>query len=128
MGDPETQSFLALMKSDFLDIIYSAINENLESLNIEFSDETCINVVMESEGYPLEYENGYNISIGNVDDKVFIAGDKLESGNLVTSCGRVLPVLGIGNNIEEARYKTYKNVENIIFKEVYFRTDLGIIK
>lgn len=128
MGDPETQSVLALMKSDFLDIIYSAMNENLESLNIEFSDETCINVVMASEGYPLEYETGYNISIGNVDDKVFIAGAKLESGNLVTSGGRVLSVLGIGNNIEEARYKAYKNVENIIFKGAYFRTDLGIIK
>lgn len=128
MGDPETQSVLALMKSDFLDIIELAMDENLENLNIEFSDETCINVVMASEGYPLEYEVGYNINIGNVNDKVFIAGAKFEDNKLVTSGGRVLSVLGRGNNIEEARYNAYKNVENVLFEGAYFRTDIGIIK
>ena len=128
MGDPETQSVLNLMESDLLELIEASLNEGLRNKEIKWKTGSCINVVLASKGYPGNFEKGYEIIIDkSIKNKVFLAGVKLENDILKTNGGRVLSVVGIGNNIEEAREEAYKSIEKVDFKDKYFRKDIGIL-
>ena len=128
MGDPETQSVLNLMESDLLELIEASLNEDLKNKKIKWKSGSCINVVLASEGYPGNFEKGYEITIDeSVKNKVFLAGAKIENNILKTNGGRVLSVVGIGNTIEEAREDAYKTIEKVNFKDKYFRKDIGIL-
>ncbi|WP_315079238.1 phosphoribosylamine--glycine ligase [uncultured Clostridium sp.] len=129
MGDPETQSVLYLMESDLLEIIEAALNEELDKVEIKWNKGVCINVVLASHGYPNKFNKGYEIKIDEkVKDKVFLAGAKYEDGILKTSGGRVLSVIGCGENVEEARKEAYSNINRVTFKGAYCRKDIGIYK
>ncbi|MDU5109838.1 MAG: phosphoribosylamine--glycine ligase [Clostridium sp.] len=128
MGDPETQSVLNLMESDLLELIESALNEDLENAEVKWKTGTCVNVVLASKGYPGSFVKGYEITVDDeVKDKVFIAGAKLEDGVLKTNGGRVLSVVGVGKTVEEAREDAYKSIEKVNFKDKYFRSDIGLV-
>ena len=116
-GDPETQVVLPRLKTDLADIFNAVVDGTLDKLNIEWSDEACVCVVMASGGYPENYEKGKAITIGDLDKDIllFHAGTKLQDGKLVTSGGRVLGVTALGKDINEAREKAYANVEKISF-------------
>ncbi len=129
MGDPETQSVLYLMQSDLLEVIEAALNEELDKAQIKWNKGVCINVVLASNGYPNKFNKGYEINIDEkVNDKVFLAGAKYEDGILKTSGGRVLSVIGCGENVEEARKEAYSNINKVTFKGAYCRKDIGIYK
>ncbi|NFT06513.1 phosphoribosylamine--glycine ligase [Clostridium botulinum] len=129
MGDPETQSVLYLMESDLLEIIESALNEELDKIELKWSKGVCINVVLASNGYPNKFNKGYEINIDEkIKDKVFLAGAKYEDKILKTSGGRVLSVIGCGENVEEARKEAYSNINKVTFKGAYCRKDIGIYK
>ncbi|WP_252213866.1 phosphoribosylamine--glycine ligase [Clostridium sp. VAP41] len=126
MGDPETQSVLYLMESDLLEVIEAALNEELDKAQIKWNKGVCINVVLASKGYPNKFNKGYEINIDEkVKDKVFLAGAKYEEGILKTSGGRVLSVIGCGENVEEARKEAYSNINKVTFKGAYCRKDIG---
>lgn len=126
MGDPETQGVLSLMESDYIDLILQAIDGKLENYNIEWKSAHACCVTAVSKGYPGKYEKGYEINgIEKVNYKVFIAGAEDKDGKLVTAGGRVLNVVAIGKNLEEAREKAYKGIENISFEGIYYRRDIG---
>lgn len=128
MGDPETQSVLNLMESDLLELIESALNEDLENAEVKWKTGTCVNVVLASKGYPGSFVKGYEITVDNeVKDKVFIAGAKLEDGVLKTNGGRVLSVVGVGKTVAEAREDAYKSIEKVNFKDKYYRCDIGLV-
>lgn len=128
MGDPETQSVLNLMESDLLELIESALNEDLENAEVKWKTGTCVNVVLASKGYPESFVKGYEITVDNeVKDKVFIAGAKLEDGVLKTNGGRVLSVVGVGKTVAEAREDAYKSIEKVNFKDKYYRCDIGLV-
>lgn len=130
MGDPETQSVLMLMESDYLSLIESAMDKKLKDINIKWKDKHACCVVMASGGYPSSYNKGYKITgINNINGKCFIAGAKLdENKDIITSGGRVLNVVNIADSLEEARKLTYNDIEKIDFKDKYFRKDIGLIK
>ncbi|MBE6072873.1 MAG: phosphoribosylamine--glycine ligase [Clostridium butyricum] len=129
MGDPETQSVLYLMESDLVELIEAALREELDKTIVNWKEGVCINVVLASKGYPGKFTKGYEITIDEkVKDKVFLAGVKLEDGVLKTNGGRVLSVIGCGNNVEEARKEAYENIKYVNFKDSYYRTDIGIHK
>ncbi|NFH88654.1 phosphoribosylamine--glycine ligase [Clostridium botulinum] len=129
MGDPETQSVLYLMESDLLEVIEAALNEELDKAKIKWNKGVCINVVLASNGYPNKFNKGYEINIDEkIKDKVFLAGAKYEDGILKTSGGRVLSVIGCGENVEEARKEAYSNINKVTFKGAYCRKDIGIYK
>ena len=129
MGDPETQSVLYLMESDLVEVIESALREELDKTIIKWNDGVCINVVLSSGGYPGEFVKGYEISIDEkVKDKVFLAGAKAEDGVLKTNGGRVLSVVGLGKTLEEARSDAYENIKYVTFEGAYYRTDIGTHK
>lgn len=129
MGDPETQSVLALMETDLLELIEASVDERLCDASVSFSDDVCVNVVMASKGYPLKYETGTKISFDDgVLDNVFIAGAKLCDGRLMTSGGRVLSVVGRGKTLEEARDRAYEDILKVNFDGAYYRGDIGVAK
>ena len=130
MGDPETQSVLMLMESDYLSLIESAMDKKLKDIKIKWKDKHACCVVMASGGYPSSYNKGYKITGTNdINGKCFIAGAKLdENKDIITSGGRVLNVVNIADSLEEARKLTYNDIEKIDFKDKYFRKDIGLIK
>ena len=81
---------------------------------------------MASEGYPQSYEKGYEITIPEDVDTVYVAGAKLsEDGKLLTNGGRVLGVTERGATLEEAIEKAYKSVEKVSFDNAFYRKDIG---
>jgi len=130
-GDPETQVVLPRLESDLLDIFLAAVNGTLSDVEIEWSDEAAVCVVLASEGYPASYPKGLPIeglepSGNETDALVFHAGTaRNEQGQYVTNGGRVLGVVGLGSGIAEARAKAYEQAEQITFSGKQNRTDIA---
>lgn len=127
-GDPETQVVLPRLKSDLLEIFLAAVNGTLDKVDIEWSNEAAVCVVLASGGYPASYPKGLPIS--GLDEAegalVFHAGTaKNEAGEWVTNGGRVLGVVGLGQNIAEARDKAYAAAERITFDGKHQRSDIA---
>ena len=79
-----------------------------------------------SQGYPKSYETGYPITIpADLDAQVFVAGAKLEEGVLKTSGGRVLGVTAVGDTLQEAIDKAYREGAKVTFENAYYRKDIG---
>jgi phosphoribosylamine---glycine ligase len=129
-GDPECQVTIPRLKSDLLDIIMGVINGNLKNVKVEWTDDVCVGVVMASAGYPGNYTNGLPITGLNKVDKdilVFHAGTKngQKPGQVLTNGGRVLTVVALGKNTDEAREKIYANIPRIHFEGCQYRTDIA---
>jgi len=132
-GDPETQVVLPRLKSDLLDIIMAVIDNRLDQVRIQWSDEACVGVVMASAGYPGSYQTGFPLSGLNEIDRdimVFHAGTRAgpTSGEVLTSGGRVLTVAATGKDLTEAREKVYNNITRIHFEGCQYRRDIAEIK
>lgn len=127
-GDPETQVVLPRLKTDLYDIFDAIIDTRLHEINIEWSDDACVCVILASGGYPQDYAKGLEISIGDLDEGVILyhAGTKFADGKLVTNGGRVIGVTAKGKDIEEARKLAYSNVKKINWKDMFYRSDIGI--
>ena len=132
-GDPETQVVLPRLKTDFVDILMAVIEERLEDLQIEWSNEACACVVMASGGYPGHYEKGKLITGLKADRQaegavVYHAGTLCEQNSFYTNGGRVLGVTALGDSLEEALSQAYAAVQTIRFEGAHYRTDIGKIK
>ena len=125
-GDPETQVVLPLLESDLLTVMRAVTDEALADCEVKFSDKSACCVIMASEGYPVKYEKGYEITIPEeVEDNVYVAGAKLENGKLLTNGGRVLGVTKIADTLEQAIALSYNAVEKVCFGNAYYRHDIG---
>jgi len=128
-GDPETQAILPRLKTDLIDIMTAAVNGRLDQVNIEWSDEVCVGVVMASGGYPGKYRTGLPINVSNKLDKdinIFYAGAKKAlDGKVLTDGGRVLTVTATGSSMKEAREKVYSNIPHISFEGCHYRKDIA---
>jgi phosphoribosylamine--glycine ligase len=127
-GDPETQVVLPRLKTDLVDIFLAAVNGTLHELEIEWSDEAAVCVIVASGGYPASYPKGLPISgLDEVQEAiVFHAGTALNGeGQYVTNGGRVLGIVGLGATIAEARAKAYADAERIHFEGKQNRTDIA---
>jgi phosphoribosylamine--glycine ligase len=129
-GDPETQVILPLLKTDLVDILVAVVQGNLDQVKIEWSPEACVGVVVASGGYPGSYKTGFpiqGIASVNKDVLVFHAGTRLGNGSIIyTDGGRVLTVVGVGQDVAEAREKVYRSVGNIYFEGCYYRKDIAL--
>lgn len=130
-GDPEAQVVLPRMKNDMVDVVEACIDGTLDQIDLEFTDEAAVCVVLASDGYPVSYEKGFPIrGLENFKGKegcyVFHAGTKFDGqGQIVTNGGRVLGVTALGVDLKEARANAYKAVELVDFDNKYFRHDIG---
>ena len=127
-GDPETQVVLPRLKTDLLDIFLAAVKGTLADIDIQWSDEAAVCVILASGGYPASYPKGIVISgLEQAGDAlVFHAGTaKNDAGEYVTSGGRVLGVVGRGMSIEEARNNAYAAAKQITFEGKHQRSDIA---
>ena len=127
-GDPETQVVLPLLESDLLTIMQAVSQGNLKDVSVKFRDGFCCCVVAASEGYPVSYKKGYEITLPETGDDtdIFIAGAKKDDqGRLLTDGGRVLGAVGRGNTLQEALDKAYAVAGQVRFENMYYRKDIG---
>lgn len=131
-GDPETQVILPRLKTDLAEVMYAVATGAPDDIHLEWAPSWAVCVVLASEGYPGAYETG-KVILG-VDEAealegvvVFHAGTGFNTdGELVTAGGRVLNVVALGENFEEARQRAYEACELINFEGKQFRTDIGV--
>ena len=129
-GDPETQVILPLLRTDLVDVLLAVVQGKLEEIRIDWSPRACVGVVMASGGYPGSYKTGFPIrGIDTLDDDVLVfhAGTKLGNDGIIhTDGGRVLTVVGMGQDLAEARQKAYRNVGRLNFEGCYYRKDIAL--
>lgn len=126
-GDPETQVVLSLLETDLLDIFLATVGGTLRDIDIRWSGDSAVCVILASGGYPGSYPKGLPIEgLDDVKDSVvFHAGTALAEGRIVTNGGRVLGVTARGSNIAEARAKAYADADRIRFEGKHYRTDIA---
>ncbi len=129
-GDPEAQVVLPRMKNDIITVMNACIDGTLSDIDLDFSDEAAVCVVLASDGYPEHYEKGFPITgfeafEGKDDYFCFHAGTKSEDGKIVTNGGRVLGITALGADIPEARAKAYEATDWISFANKYMRHDIA---
>ena len=126
-GDPETQSVLFRLDTDLNKIISEILNNNLKNIEINYSKEESICVMLTSGGYPENYEKGKVISgLENLDSDivVFHSGTKFDNENIVTNGGRVIGITAKGKTVKEAGEKVYENIKKINFEKMHYRKDI----
>lgn len=127
-GDPETQVLLPRLESDLLPYLLGLAKGELIKEPLRWSKETCLGVVLASQGYPKEYKKGYPITgLADLDPQVlaFHSGSKLVGDEVLTNGGRVLCLVGKGEDLAQTRALVYKEIKKIKFKDMYYRRDLG---
>ncbi len=143
LGDPETQVLMPLLASDLLELMLACAQGNLDRVSVRWESKNYVGVVMVSEGYPGEYQTGFEITglhpdrnTGQdeerlADTMVFHAGTKLGPGGLsdppLTAGGRVLTVVGGGATIQQARERAYSRLGQINFEGARWRRDIGLM-
>ena len=126
-GDPETQSVLFRLDTDLNKIIIAILENNLKDIEINYSKEEAICVMLTSGGYPENYEKGKVISgLENLDSDivVFHSGTKFDNENIVTNGGRVIGITAKGKTVKEAGEKVYENIKKINFEGMHYRKDI----
>ncbi|HBF8443781.1 TPA: phosphoribosylamine--glycine ligase [Clostridioides difficile] len=127
-GDPETQSVLFRLETDLHEIMESILDNKLKDIEINYSDDEAVCVMLTSGGYPDSYEKGKIITgLENLDDDivVFHSGTKMFDGNLVTNGGRVIGITAKSTTVKDAAEKVYENIKKINFEGMHYRTDIG---
>lgn len=129
-GDPEAQVVLPRMKNDLIEVVEACIDGQLDKIDLEFEDNAAVCVVLASEGYPVEYKKGFEITGLEEFDRhegyyCFHAGTKLSEDKIVTNGGRVLGVTAKGKDLKEARENAYAATQWVQFDNKYMRCDIG---
>jgi phosphoribosylamine--glycine ligase len=129
-GDPETQVYLTRLENDLVELLEASAGGTLGGMELKWSPQSSVCVVMASGGYPGNYPKGRVITGIEAADalpgtKVFHAGTAMKDGQLVTSGGRVLGVTALGKDLRAAQAAAYAAVEKIHFDGAHCRRDIG---
>jgi len=128
MGDPETQPIMARLESDLVNALDKAIDGKLDEVELKWDRRIALGVVLAAHQYPDTPRSGDRISgipAPTNDQIVFHAGTKIHDGNLLTSGGRVLCVVGLADTVKAAQQKAYSAVQQIHFDGMQYRKDIG---
>lgn len=128
-GDPEAQPIVLRMESDLVALCNAALDGGLSDMEIKFSDQTALTVVLAAGGYPLGYRKGDKIAglkqRSEPGTMVFHAGTTVQDGSIVTNGGRVLGVTALGDTVAQAKARAYDIVASIDWPDMYHRSDIG---
>jgi phosphoribosylamine--glycine ligase len=129
MGDPETQPIMMRLQSDLNRICSATLDGTLGEQSVTWDTRAALGVVLAAGGYPDSYARGMAITgledANSESQKVFHAGTAVENDAVVTSGGRVLCVVGLGDTVEQAAAQSYAAVDKIDWQDVYCRRDIG---
>ena len=130
MGDPECQTILPKLKTDFLKLIKACVNNNLNSINLEWHDDKSLCIVLCSKGYPDEYKN--NLEIKNMkniklnqNEFIFHAGTKKQKDKILSNGGRVLNFVVRSDSFKNNRGKAINLINQINWENGFYRGDIG---
>ncbi len=130
MGDPECQTILPRLKTDFLEVIDACINKNLKEIKLDWFDEKSICIVLCSKGYPDKYQN--NIEIKKLEkiklennSYIYHAGTKMKDSKVYSNGGRVLNFVTKSKNLKESRNSLINLINDLNWENGYFRKDIG---
>lgn len=127
-GDPETQPIMSRLDSDLADLVQAALDRRLDKVQAEWNPQTAVGVVLAAAGYPDSPRKGdavEGVEAANKIGKVFHAGTAVSDGHTVTNGGRVLCVVGLGDDVKEAKAKAYEAVAEIHFEGMQYRKDIA---
>jgi len=129
-GDPETQVLMPLLQSDLLELAHGVATGARNATALAFEARAAVCVVLASGGYPGAYRTGLPIEGLDAaaklpDTLIFHAGTRAENGQILTSGGRVLNIVGLGDTLDEARQNAYRAAEHIHFDGMHYRRDIG---
>lgn len=132
-GDPECQPLMARLESDALELFLATAEGRLDEVDVRFSEQHAVCVVMASDGYPANPKSGDAITgldkAGEVEGvTVYHAGTKTVDGEVVTAGGRVLGVTAVGPDFATARARAYRACDRIRFRGMQYRRDIGAAK
>ena len=130
MGDPECQTILPKLESDFGEIIEACVNEKLHLINLDWSNDKSLCIVLCSKGYPEKYYD--NIEIKNLknlplnkDEFIFHAGTQEKNSKIYSNGGRVLNFVSIGSNLKSARDETLNLIKKLNWRYGHYRRDIA---
>ena len=128
-GDPETQPILARLRSDLTSLCEAALDGRLDRVEAQWDQRAALGVVLAAAGYPDAVRSGDSIegleSAARRPGKVFHAGTRRVAGRVVTSGGRVLCAVGLGDRVSDAQREAYALVDCIHYEGMQFRRDIG---
>jgi len=130
-GDPECQVLCLRLMSDLLPALIAASDGVLATMDLRWSEQPALTVVMAAKGYPGAYRKGSEIrgldaAAAQPDVVVFHAGTAAgPDGTLLANGGRVLDVTALGSTLAEARARAYAAVDLIDWPEGFCRRDIG---
>ncbi|MCK5813266.1 MAG: phosphoribosylamine--glycine ligase [Cocleimonas sp.] len=128
-GDPETQPIMMRLKSDLVGLMNAALDGKLDTAEAEWDSRAALGVVLAAGGYPDAYLKGDVISgLSNDNEnnaKIFHAGTSRQGDDIITSGGRVLCAVGLGETVTEAQHVAYALTHSIAWDKVYYRNDIG---
>ena len=125
MGDPETQVVLPLLESSLFELLWNATHGKIKDSSLKISPKTAVTVVLAAEGYPCAYPKGMEISGLEGNGLIFHAGTKNTGDKITASGGRVLNVVGFGDDLKSAIDDVYRIVEGVNFDGKFYRKDIG---
>ena len=127
-GDPETQAVLALLESPLGQLLYAAGTGRLANFgDLRWREGAAVTVVLAAENYPGRPRVG-DVIAGAESEGVLHAGTaRREDGEVVSSGGRVLSVVGTGADLAAARAKAYDLMRSIRLPGGHFRGDIALL-
>ena len=130
MGDPECQVLMMRLKTNLNDILKATVNNTLKDLKINWANDSCMTIVLCSNGYPGTYKK--NIEIQNLEsvhldsnNQIFHAGTFEKDGRIYSNGGRVLNVTSLNKNLISSRDQCLDILNKINWKGGFFRKDIG---
>jgi len=128
LGDPEAEVILPALKTDLIRLVGSCYDGTLQNEAVAFHPGYYVDVVMASGGYPCEYATGHEIvglDHASGDAWVFHAGTRRDGDRVLTAGGRVLNIVGRGEDLPAAITATYAQCSCIHFENMTYRKDIG---
>jgi phosphoribosylamine--glycine ligase len=128
-GDPETQPIMMRLRSDLVELCDAALDHRLDQVQAQWDPRAALGVVLAAGGYPETVRKGDAIeglaAAAKLPGKVFHAGTKLQDGQVLTSGGRVLCAVGLGDTVSAAQAQAYALVDRIAWQGMQCRRDIG---
>ena len=130
MGDPECQTILPRLKTNFFEIIEATVNKKLDRINLEWHNSKALSIVVCSKGYPEKFEKDKEINnldkiILEEDEFIFHAGTKIHKSKILSSGGRVLNFVANKKSFKESKDSIIDLINKINWENGFYRKDIG---